>query len=80
MADRLAKKTEMDGKAEIVNDKIPRENIITDEAENGLRRWQEQWTSSTKGAVHYITLHYITLHYITVGELFFLRETSLSCA
>ena len=32
-------------------DKIPRETIITEGKENGLRKWQEQWTSSTRGAV-----------------------------
>jgi hypothetical protein len=51
MADRLAKKVAMDDKGEIVYDKIPRETIITEEMENGITRWQEQWTSSTKGAV-----------------------------
>jgi len=36
---------------EIVYDKIPRETIIREGKENGLTKWQEQWTSSTKGAV-----------------------------
>jgi len=36
---------------EIVYDKIPRETVITEGKENGLTKWQEQWTSSTKGAV-----------------------------
>ena len=32
-------------------DKLPRETIITEGKEIGLTKWQEQWTSSTKGAV-----------------------------
>ena len=36
---------------EIIYDKIPRETIITEGKENGLTKWQEQWASSTKGAV-----------------------------
>ena len=51
MADRLAKKAATEGIGEIVYDKIPRETIITEAKENGLTKWQEQWTSSTKGAV-----------------------------
>jgi hypothetical protein len=51
MADRLAKEAAMDDVGEIVYDKIPRETIITVEKENGITKWQEQWTSCTKGAV-----------------------------
>jgi hypothetical protein len=48
MADRLAKKAATEDIGEIVYDKIP---IITEGKENGLTKWQDQWTSSTKGAV-----------------------------
>jgi len=51
MADRLAKKAATEDIGEIVYDKMPRETIITEEKENGLTKWQEQWTSPTKGAV-----------------------------
>jgi hypothetical protein len=51
MADRLAKEAATEDKGEIVYDKIPIETIITEGKENGLTKWQEQWTSSTKGAV-----------------------------
>jgi len=51
MADRLAKKAAMEDIGEIIYDKIPRETIITKGKENGLTKWQEQWASSTKGAV-----------------------------
>jgi hypothetical protein len=51
MADLLTKKAAMDDIGEIVYHKIPRETIITEEMENGITRGQEQWTSSTKGAV-----------------------------
>jgi hypothetical protein len=43
----------------IVYDKIPRETIITDRKENGLTKWQEQWTSSTKEAVSKLFFPYI---------------------
>ena len=36
---------------EIVYDKLPKETIITEGKDIGLTKWQEQWTSSTKGAV-----------------------------
>ena len=32
-------------------DKLPRETIITELKEIGITKWQEQWASSTKGAV-----------------------------
>jgi hypothetical protein len=59
MADRLATKAEMDDKEEIVYDKIPRETIITEEMKNGITRWQERWTSSTKAAVSKLFIQYI---------------------
>ena len=51
MADRLAKRVATEDIGEIVYDKIPRETIITEGKEKGLTKWQEQWTSSTKGAI-----------------------------
>ena len=51
LADRLAKKAATDDKGEIVYDKISRETIITEMKENVTTNWQEQWTSSTKGAI-----------------------------
>jgi hypothetical protein len=36
---------------ETVYDKIPRETIITEGKENVISKWQEQWTSCTKGAI-----------------------------
>jgi hypothetical protein len=51
LADHLAKKAAMEDTGEIVYDKIPRETIITELKENGLTKWQEQWTSTTKGAI-----------------------------
>jgi hypothetical protein len=47
LADRLAKNAATDDIGEIVYDKIPRENIIT-EWKNGITKWQEQWTSYKK--------------------------------
>ena len=44
---------------ETVYDKIPRETIITEGKENGLTKWQEQWTSSSKGAVSKLLFPYI---------------------
>ena len=41
----------MEDIGEIVYDKIPRETVITEGKENGLTKSQEQWASSTKGAV-----------------------------
>jgi len=52
MADCLAKRAATEDIGETVYDKIPRETIITEEKENGLTKWQEQWTSSTKGVVN----------------------------
>ena len=50
MADHLAKKAATDT-GETAYDKIPRETIITDRKQNKITKWQEQWPSSTKGAV-----------------------------
>jgi ribonuclease HI len=41
LADRLAKKAATEYIGEIVNDKIPRETIITEGKEIGLTKWQE---------------------------------------
>ena len=51
MADPLAKKAAKDDTGELVCDKIPRENVITEGKEKEITKWQEQWTSSAKGAV-----------------------------
>jgi hypothetical protein len=48
MTDSLAKKAAMEDKEEIVYEK---ETIIIEEMQNGITRLQEQWTSSTKGAL-----------------------------
>ncbi|KAJ4446270.1 hypothetical protein ANN_12964 [Periplaneta americana] len=51
MADRLAKQTAIEDDWEIAYNKIPRDTILTEEREKTLRKWQEQWTISTKGAI-----------------------------
>jgi hypothetical protein len=51
MADSLAKKAAIEDKEEIVYKKIPRDSKITEEMQNGITRWLEQWTSSTKRAL-----------------------------
>jgi len=51
MADRLAKETATDDIGELAYDKIPRQTIITEGKEKEITKWQEQWTSCTKGAV-----------------------------
>jgi hypothetical protein len=51
MADRLAKEAATVDTREILYDKIPRETIITEGKEIGFTKWQELWTSCTKGAV-----------------------------
>jgi len=51
MADRLAKEAATDDIGELVYDKIPRQTLITEGKEKEITKWQEQWTSSTKGAV-----------------------------
>jgi len=51
LADRLAQKAATDDKGEILYAKIPRETIITEGKENVITNCQEQWTSSTKGAI-----------------------------
>jgi hypothetical protein len=42
-----------------VYDKIPRETIITEGKENVIINWQEQWTSSTKGAISKLFFQHI---------------------
>jgi len=59
MADRLAKKAATDDIGQLVYDKIPRETIITEGKEIEMTKWQEQWTSSTKGAVSKLFFPYI---------------------
>jgi hypothetical protein len=51
MADRRAKEAATEDAGERVYNKIPRETIITQRKEGVLRKWQGQWSSSTKGAV-----------------------------
>jgi hypothetical protein len=58
-ADRLAKEAATEDTGSIAYDKLPRETIITEGKENGLTKWQEQWTSSTKGAVSKLFFPYI---------------------
>ena len=48
--DRLARAAAVEG-GPVVYDKIPREVIVTRPKENGLKLWQQQWTSTGKGAV-----------------------------
>jgi hypothetical protein len=50
-ADRLAMKAATEDIREIVYGKISRETIITELKENGLTKWQGQWTSTTEGAI-----------------------------
>jgi len=57
MEDRLEKKVATDDIGELVYDKIPRETIITEGKEKETTKWQEQWTSSTKGAVTKYSSH-----------------------
>jgi hypothetical protein len=51
LADRLAKEAATEDTGEIVYYKIPRETIVIEGKGIVLTKWQEQWTSSTKGAV-----------------------------
>ncbi|KAJ4430157.1 hypothetical protein ANN_22367 [Periplaneta americana] len=51
IADRLAKQAGIEDEGEIVYNKISRDTILTEEREKTLRKWQEQWTISTKGAI-----------------------------
>jgi len=55
----LAKKVATDDIGELVYVKIPRETIITEGKENEITKWQEQWTSSTKGAISKLFFPYI---------------------
>ena len=51
MADRLAKEAATDDIGEFVYVKIPRQTLITEGKEKEIRKWQEQWTSCTNGAI-----------------------------
>jgi hypothetical protein len=51
LADHLAKEAATEDTGEIVCNKIPRQTIITEGREIVLTKWQEQWMSSTKGAI-----------------------------
>jgi len=59
MADRLAKKAATYDIGELEYDKIPRETIITEGKEKEITKRQEQWTSSTKGAISKLFFPYI---------------------
>jgi len=64
MADRLAvwpsgRLAATDGIGELVYGKISRETIITEGKEKEITKWQEQWTSSRKGAVSKLFFLYI---------------------
>ena len=59
MVDPLAKMAAKDDIGELVCDKIPRETIIKEGKENVIAKWQEQWTSSTKGAVSKLFFPYV---------------------
>jgi len=59
MADRPAKKVATDDIGELAYDKIPREIINMEGKEKEITKWQEQWTSSTKGAVSQLFFPYI---------------------
>ena len=51
LADRLAKEAETEDIGVLVCDKITKQTLITERKEKEITKWQEQWTSSTKGAV-----------------------------
>ena len=51
MADRLAKEAATEDIGVLVYDKIPKQTLITEGKEKEITQWQEQSTSSTKGAV-----------------------------
>jgi len=59
MADRLAKKAATDDMGQLVYGKIPRETMITEGKVIEMTKWQEQWTSSTKGAVSILFFTYV---------------------
>jgi len=42
-----------------VYDTIARQTIITEGKEKEITKWQEQWTSSTKGAICKLFIPYI---------------------
>jgi len=51
MADRLAKEAATEDIGVLVYNKIPKQTLITEGKEKEIKKWQEQWTNSTKGAV-----------------------------
>ncbi|KAJ4431865.1 hypothetical protein ANN_20471 [Periplaneta americana] len=51
MADKLAKKAAAEEYRELIYTKKPKTAIIGKIKEEGLAKWQEEWTSATKGAV-----------------------------
>jgi len=51
MADRLAKAAATEDIGVLVYNKIPKQTLITEGKEKEITKWQEQWTSCTKGAV-----------------------------
>jgi hypothetical protein len=59
IADRLAKKAATYDIGELVYDIIPRQTIITEGKEKAITKWQEQLTSSKKGAVSKLFFQYI---------------------
>ena len=59
MADRLAKKASTDDIGGLMYDKIPRQTKTAEGKEKEITKWQEQWTSSTKGAVSKLFFPYI---------------------
>ena len=50
LADRLAKEAAL-SVGEVVYDKIPKEVIVTKEKKKALDMWEQQWITTTKGAV-----------------------------
>ena len=50
LVDRLAREAAIED-GPVVYDKTTREVIITQEKENGLHMWQQQWRNTVKGAV-----------------------------
>ena len=48
LVDKLPKEPAVEDRP-VVNDKLPREELITRVRENGLNMWQRQWTNTGKG-------------------------------
>lgn len=51
LADALAKEAAQDDNLDIIYNKIPKTHIIREAEEKGLRRWQTQWETTTKGTI-----------------------------